>query len=325
MALFKRNTSKFQTNNDTGFGNNASSQAGRFINKDGSFNVRRVGLNFFTRNSLYNDLLAMSTGKFVFFVFISFTLVNLLFSCIYFLLGSEQFMGMVTTETFDRFKEFFFFSTQTFTTVGYGRINPVGDAASLISSVEALTGLLSFAIITGLLYGRFSRPRAFLRFSKWALVSPYQNGHALMFRFVSEKSKHILTDVEVRVTLAMTIQENGKDVFRFYTLPLERNRIDSLAMSWTIVHPIDDNSPLFQMTEKVMSESDVEIYVLVRAFDDVFSNTVLQRFSYTYQEIRSGFKFLPMYHESEDQSTTILNLDKLDEMVEVPQTNVKIV
>lgn len=318
MALFKKNELNISTNNDTGFGANANSQGGRFINRDGSFNVQRKGLNYFERRSLYYDLLMMPVGKFVVTIFIWFSLINVLFTCIYFLLGPEEFMGLVSAGTWGRFKEMFFFSSQTFTTVGYGRINPAGDLANLIASVEALLGLLSFAIVTGLLYGRFSRPKAFIRFSDHGVIAPYQGITGLMFRFVSTKDNHILTDVEVRVNLALTLTENGKEVFRFYDLPLERKRIDSLPMSWTVVHPIDENSPLYGLTMEEIAATDAEIYVLARAFDDVFSNTVLQRCSYTYREIKYGYRFTPMYQESEDNSTTILNLDMLNDIKEAP-------
>lgn len=318
MALFKRNESNLKVNNDTGFGANANSQGGRFINRDGSFNVQRSGLNYFERRSLYFDLLMMPAGKFVFMIFIGFSVINLFFTCIYFLLGPGEFMGLVTNDTWGRFKEMFFFSSQTFTTVGYGHINPAGDLANMIASAEALSGLLSFAIVTGLLYGRFSRPKAFIRFSDHGVIAPYQGISGFMFRFVSVKDNHILTDLEVKVNLALTVTENGKEVFRFYDLPLERKRIDSLAMSWTIVHPIDENSPLFGLSLEDIAASDAEVYVLIRAFDDVFSNTVLQRSSYTAKEIKYGHRFVPMYKESEDNNTTLFNLDLLNDTKEAP-------
>lgn len=318
MALFKRNELNIRTNNDTGFGANANSQGGRFINRDGSFNVQRSGLRYFERRSLYYDLLSMSVSKFVLSICIGFSIINLFFTAIYCLLSPNEFIGLITTDTWGRFKEMFFFSSQTFTTVGYGRINPAGDLANMIASLEALSGLLSFAIVTGLLYGRFSRPKAFIRFSDHSIIAPYQGGTGFMFRFVSMKDNHILTDVEVRVNLALTINENGKEIFRFYDLPLERKRIDSLAMSWTIVHPIDESSPLFGLSLEDIAAADAEVYVLIRAFDDVFSNTVLQRSSYTHKEIKYGYRFIPMYRESADSSTTLLNLDMLNDMKEAP-------
>lgn len=317
MALLRRNTNNLKSNNDTGFGTSADSQGGRFINKDGTFNVVKRGIPISERLSLYHKFLMMPNGKFLLMIFLSFTIINLFFTALYFLMGSGQLGGMMSKTPFEHFKEMFFFSAQTFTTVGYGRINPVGTFASIVSSLEALTGLLSFAIITGLLYGRFSRPRAYLRFSKHGVVAPYQGIEALMFRFVSYKENHTLTDVEVRVTLGLTVTENGKGVFKFYALPLERNKVDSLPMNWTVVHPINEESPLYGFSEKDYQDTDMEIYVFVRGFDDVFSNTVLQRTSYTWKEILHNAKFERMSHESEDNSTTILDLEKIDNIVMV--------
>jgi inward rectifier potassium channel len=315
MSVLKRRNNSLKANNDTGFSQSADSQGGRFINKDGSFNVQKRGIPLSERLSVYHKFLMMPNWKFMLVIFLSFSAINLFFTAIYFLMGPGQITGMISTNTWQHFKEIFFFSTQTFTTVGYGRINPVGTFASLISSMEALTGLLSFAIITGLLYGRFSRPRAYLRFSKHAVVAPYRGTEGLMFRFVSYKENHTLTEVEVKVTLGITEQENGKGVFKFYSLPLERSRVDSLPMNWTVVHPINEDSPLYGYSEEDYKTSDAEVYVLVRGFDDVFSNTVLQRTSYTHHEIIHNAKFEIMSHESQDDSTTILDMNKLDDIV----------
>lgn len=138
-----------------------------------------------------------------------------------------------------------------------------------------------------------------------------------MFRFASYKDNHTLTDVDIRVNAALLLQENGQPTYKFYDLALERSKIDSLPMNWTVVHPIDEKSPLMGFTEEDIKAADLEIYVLVRGFDDVFSNFVLRRTSYTYNEIQFNRKFVPMYHESEDGKTTILEINKLNEHIQV--------
>lgn len=313
MSILSRLNSKLKSNNDTGFSNSSDGIGGRFINKDGSFNVVKEGASFTERVSLYYNMLTMPLGKFLLIILISFIMINLVFTGLYLLLGTEELTGMISTNLADHIKEVFFFSAQTLTTVGYGRINPVGTLASSLASLEALCGFLGFAIITGLLYGRFSKPQAYLRFSKNALIAPYQGITGLMFRFISYKENHNLTDLEVRVTLGITIPENGKELFKFYTLPLERSKVDSLVMNWTVVHPIDEQSPLFGFSEEDIKTSDAEIYVMVRGFDDVFSNTVLQRTSYRFNEMVFNAKFRRMYRESEDGNTTIMELDKLND------------
>jgi inward rectifier potassium channel len=312
MATHKKISAAFKTNTNTGFGVSPDTQGGRFINKDGTFNVVKRGIPFYERISAFYKLLMMPAWEFTLLLLVFFISINVLFTGIYLFVNKDQFTGVIGNGFADRAFELFFFSAQTFTTVGYGRINPVGHFAGFVSSVEALTGLSSFAVITGILYGRFSRPRAYLRFSENALVAPYKDKTGLMFRFVSYKENHTLTDVEVKVTLGIT-ERDGSPEFKFFSLPLERSHIDSLSMSWTIVHPIDEESPLFGFTTEDMQASDAEVYVLVRGFDDVFSNTVLQRTSYRFNEIIYNAKFERMFHESEDDTTTIVDLNKLDD------------
>jgi len=210
----------------------------------------------------------------------------------------------------------FFFSTQTFTTVGYGRISPLGFLTSFVATFEAFIGLLSFALATGLFYGRFSRPRAFLKFSENALIAPYKDGMALMFRMAPYKNNN-LSEVETKVTLAMQVEEDGKRVNRFYTLDLEFSNINALALSWTIVHPIDEKSPLYNFSYQNMVEANVEVLPYVRAFDQVFANTVMTRYSYMASEIVWGAKFKIMYHPNHDKTKTILEISQLNDFEKV--------
>jgi inward rectifier potassium channel len=316
MSLTRRQN-QIKDNNDTGFGGNPDNYGGRFVNRDGSFNVRKEGVSFFQRFSLYHSMLNMPSWKFFGALFTFYLTVNFIFGCIYFFVGISQFVGVLAVTRWQYFKEMFFFSTETYTTVGYGRVNPVGDTANSIASIESMLGFLSFAIATGLLYGRFSKPKAFLLFSKNALISPYREGSALMFRFATYKDNHTMTNVDIKVNAAMLVEENGKMVYKFYDLSLERNHVESLPMNWTVVHPLTNESPLYDYTYEDMKKADLEIYVSVRAFDDVYSNVVQQRTSYTYEEILFGRKFVQMYHESADGKTTIVELQKLHEHKEV--------
>lgn len=307
-----------KTNNDTGFGTNASNYGGRFINRDGTFNIRKEGIPFMERYSIFHHMLTLPRWKFITIIVLFYLVINFLFALIYSAIGFDQFQGIIGTTAWTRFKEAYFFSTETFTTVGYGRVNPVGDGANFVASIEAMMGFLSFALATGLMYGRFSRPRAYLVFSDIALISPFRGGQALMFRFASYKDKHTLTDVEIRVNVGLQVQTDGLAEYRYYELALERNKVENLSMNWTVVHPLDEKSPLRGFSREDMKASDVELYVLIRGFDDVYSNQVLQRTSYTYHEIRFNGKFVPMYRESDDGKTTILELHKLNEFIETP-------
>ncbi len=310
MATHKKIKSNLQSNADTGFGTSPDTQGGRFINKDGSYNIIKRGIPFYERISSFYKLLSMPSLKFTSVIISFFIVVNLLFTIVYVSLNNSEFTGVLPGNSLHHFFELFFFSVQTFTTVGYGRINPDGYFAGAIASIEALSGLSSFALITGILYGRFSRPRAYLRFSKHALIAPYKDITGLMFRFVSYKENHNLSNVEVVVTFGIT-ERDGDAQFKFFQLPLERSRVDSLPMNWTVVHPIDDDSPLHGFTEEDLKGTDAEVYVLIRGFDDVFSNTVLQRTSYRFDEIIFNAKFEKMFYENEDDTSTIVEVDKL--------------
>ncbi len=317
MANRRKLNPSLKTNNDTGFGSVANNYGGRFINKDGTFNLRREGATFFNRFSVFQRMLSLPRWKFISVIIIFFFAINFLFTISYMVIGADQLQGMIAQTTWGRFKEMFYFSAQTFTTVGYGRINPVGDAASLLASLEALSGFLSFAIATGLIYGRFAKPKSYLAFSDLALIGPYRDKTALMFRFVSYKDNHTLTNVEIKVNIALLTGEDSSATYNFYDLTLERYKVDNLPMNWTVVHPIDESSPLFGFTKDDIANADVELYVLVTAFDEVYSSVVLQRTSYTYQEMKFNAKFVHMYRESEDGMTTVLELHKLNEIREV--------
>ena len=316
MAILKRINTKAKTDENTGFGTNRDFYGGRLVNKDGTPNIHKRGSTFFERISWYHTMLALPRWKFILSIFTFFIVTNLVFATIYFLIGTEHLGGVTGSTFFEKFTQTFFFSAQTFTTVGYGHINPQGVMASTVAAFEALIGLLTFAIATGLFYGRFSRPQSFLKFSNHALISPYKEGIALMLRMASFKNNY-LTDAEVKVTVAMTIEENGKPTNKFYNLPLELSKVNALSLSWTIVHPINEDSPLYQLSVEEMKAVNMEILVFVKAFDETFSNTVIGRSSYRAEEIIAGAKFIPMYHRSDNGGTTVLELDKLNAFNEV--------
>lgn len=317
MSTHKKINPFSKQNNDTGFAGNNNEAGGRFINKDGSYNLVKEGMPFMKRFSLFHDMLNLPLWKFISLIFLFFVLINILFTLAYFVAGPHQLEGLVYGNYWKLFREIFYFSTQTFTTVGYGHVNPLGDGANIIAATESLTGLLSLAIATGLIYGRFSKPKSYLVFSDHALVSPFNEGTALMFRLAAFKDKHALTDLEIKVNTGMIVLENEKSVYKYFTLNLERTRVENMPLSWTVVHPINEDSPLYGLQFDDFKNADLEIYVTLRGFDEVFSNYVQQRTSYTFDEILFKRKFMPMYHESTARKTTVLELHKLNEHREV--------
>jgi inward rectifier potassium channel len=310
-----------QVNNETGLGTNTALNGGRFFDKDGIPNIELRGLPLLRRLNIYHSLLSMSRWKFLSAIILFFVAVNLLFAGLYLWIGIDHLGGMVAADGAEKFGEAFFFSAQTFTTVGYGRINPIGFAASLTASMEALIGLMSFALVTGLLYGRFARPRAFIRYSKNALFVPFREGVALMFRIVPY-TRNYLINVEAKVTIALrVVDETGQRKNKFFNAPLDIAKANTLTSNWTIVHVINEDSPLYGFTKKEIDEAQTELLVFVQGFDESFSNTVVSRSSYTYEEFVYGAKFKGMYHPNETNTGTILHLDKLDayEEAELPR------
>lgn len=303
---------KAKADKNTGFGTNASSYGGRFVNKDGKANVEKRGMNVFQRISWYHTMIDMPGWRFILVILTFYVAINFIFASIYYGIGIEHLNGISNADSeWVKFGQAYFFSAQTFTTVGYGHISPSGFLTSALSAGEALIGLLSFAIATGLFFGRFSKPTAFLKFSHNAIIAPYAENTALMIRITPFKNTNF-TDAEAKMTLGMSIEENGKMTNKFYVLELELDRINALTLSWTLVHPITEDSPLYKFTNTDFKNTNGEILVFIKTFDDMFSNTVAARTSYTFDEVVYGAKFEPMYTRSTDNSKTILNLDKLN-------------
>ena len=300
---------------DLGFGTKLNDSFSRLVNKDGSFNIRRSNETFWDRVNLYNRLITMGWRKFLSLVLGLYMTENLIFAGLYMLAGPEHLKGLddVTDATpVGRFWGAFFFSAQTLTTVGYGHISPVGYLTSMIAALESMIGLLAFALVTGLLYGRFSRPSAHVRFSKQAVFAPYLDVNAWMFRIINARSNQLI-DVEIIVTMSrLEAKPDGTRIRKYYTLTLERSKVAFFPTNWTLVHPITNESPLHGCTPEELAESDAEFLILLRATDDTFAQAVHRRYSYRHDEVLWGRKFQPMFDGSQHSMVT-LDLNKLDD------------
>ncbi len=320
MAFSRKFNKPVTTTDDLGLGTRDGNA--RNVNKDGSFNVNRVGAEKFKPYEIYHLLISMSWRKFIFGILMLYLIMNLVFATIYYWVGVEHLAGidLAGSET-QKFLDAFFFSSQTLTTLGYGRIAPIGSLASSVAAIESMLGLLGFALATGLLYGRFSRPEAKILYSTKAVIAPYKNITAFMFRICNQRSNQLI-EVEVEITLAYT--EPGKTVRNYLAVPLERKKINLFPLSWTVVHPIDEASPFYGMNEADIIEMKAEFVILVKAFDDTFSQTVYSRSSYRAEEIIFGAKFLPMFSQQAD-GITRLDLGLIDAMehVELPKPEIQ--
>jgi inward rectifier potassium channel len=285
---------------DLGFGGRVAQQArNRFLNRDGSFNVRREGLPFFRSLSAYHALLTLSWPRFFLLCAVGYFATNGVFAVAYLLCGPGALSGSTAVGLGPRLAEAFFFSVQTLATIGYGALSPNGIAANLVSAVEALFGLMGFALVTGLLFSRFSRPTPHITFSEKAVVAPFRGGEALMFRVANERSNQ-LTDVQARVILSRLEGPSDNRVRKFHDLSLDRAQVVFFPLHWVVVHPIDERSPLRGITPEGFQAADAELLILLSAMDETFFQTVHVRSSYKPPEIAWGMKFADMFLRRED-------------------------
>lgn len=302
-----------------GFGNTTNGSGERTLNKDGTANIKRIGEPHFNVVNIYHSLITMSWLNFSILVFGFYFFVNLLFSTLYYIFCPDAIAGMIYTNEAEKFLEIFFFSSQSLTTVGYGRLNPTGIFASSIAGIESMMGLLGFALATGLLYGRFSRPTAKLLYSENIIIAPYSHPTlsvdsptALMFR-VANLRRNQLIEVEALVLFSYNQNVNGVIQRKFANLKLEVAKISFLALSWTIVHPINEESPLRNLVENDFEELDAEFMISIKAIDDTYAQQIFDRNSYFWKEMKWNVKFSPMVSKSET-GKTIIDLKRISEI-----------
>ena len=299
---------------DLGFGAKVARESHlRFLNRDGTFNVRRTGFPFVSTRNLYHFLLTMSWAQFLGLVLVLYFLSNVVFALVYASLGGESLIDTSEIPTTSLFARGFFFSVQTFATIGYGTIHPVGMIPNLIVTLESYYSLLVNALITGLVFARFSRPTAKILFSKKAIVAPYRGGSGLMFRLVNSRNSQLI-ELNARVLFTRFSEKDGQKVRKFDELKLERDNVNFLPLGWTIVHPIDEDSPMFGLTEQDFEKSDAEILVMLSAMDETFAQMVHTRSSYKWQEVKFGYKFGNIYNETKNNEPISIDIRKLSKI-----------
>lgn len=314
MKSFRKNPQQNNDDkNDLGFGSRLSQGTNeRLLNRDGSFNVFRDGISVAQSLSIYHLLVSVSWTKFFLFVAAGFTTVNIIFAMGYFALGPGILFGSDAVSETERFMDCFFFSVQTLATIGYGKMSPVGLLPNILVALEALFGLIGLSIVTGLSFARFARPNTMILYSDNAVIAPFREGTAFMFRMINQRSSQLI-QVEAQVIFSKMVQKDGKRIRHYFPLVLERSKVMFFPLHWTVVHYISENSPMKDETMRSLAESESEFMILVNAVDETYSQTVYSRSSYRFDEVVWGAKFKDMFETGRDGKPVGVRLERIHE------------
>jgi inward rectifier potassium channel len=310
--MAKLNLSRFFTNKkDDEFGLDQSvTGKTRFLLSDGTFNVRKISRNRWNQFNIYHWITSISWPRYFLTISMLYLGSNIVFATIYFIIGPMSIAGITEGSLLHQWVACFFFSAQTITTVGYGGMHPVSIASSTVAALEAYTGLMIFALATGSLYSRFSKPHTKIRYSEKMIVSLHEGKNALMFMLANEFHTSLM-EVEATVNLSWLDDTVVPAKRRFTNLKLEVPKITMFATNWVVVHVIDENSPLYALTQEDCIQESIQIFVLIKAFDDTFSQTIYSRKSYLSNDLIWGAKFSRPYYQDPASDRVILDLDQV--------------
>ncbi len=261
----------------------------------GDFDAIKLGAPRFNLSDPYYFVLTIRWSAFFGLVVAFYLTVNLFFAGLYSLGGP-----CIANARPGSFRDLLFFSVETFATVGYGVMSPQTLYGHIVSSIEIIFGMLSMAVITGLMFTRFARPQARLLFSRIAVVAPYAEYPALMIRIANQRHQ-MIADAQAKLTLLRTRPiGNGKTMRRFVDLPLERSEAPMLALSWTLIHPIDTSSPLHGLTAADLVDDEMALIVSINGYDESISSSITTRYTYGADAVLFGHEFVDVLCELDD-------------------------
>jgi inward rectifier potassium channel len=301
-------------NSDLGFGRVLSQQRElRLLNRDGSFNVQRRGRGLHAFLS-YSNLVTTTWSRFFAFVTIAYITLNTVFALAFVACGPNGILSTIDTGIRSHVLRDFFFSIHTSATIGYGTMVPIGLAANILVALESVVSLLGLAVVTGLVFARFSRPVADILFSRSAVIAKLRDNHAFEFRIINERNSQII-DLRARVMVArFEKRPDGEPVRRYYSLSLERESVAFFPLSWTVVHVIDRNSPLFGVTQQELLQSGAEFLILLTGVEETFSQVVNARTSYRADEVVWNAKFADIFVYDLEGRTAGVDLNRFHDI-----------
>ncbi|MGH8171578.1 MAG: ion channel [Rhodanobacteraceae bacterium] len=240
----------------------------------------------------YHAILAASWPRFFAAAVLVYMIANLAFATAYYYGG-----GVANASSFT---DYFFFSVQTLATVGYGNMSPESLYAHWVATTEIITGVLTLAVLTSLVFARFSKPTARLLFSRVAVVAPYDGVPTLMLRVANQRQSYILEAHASLVLIRSETSAEGLHLRRFFELKLERTRSPLFALSWLLMHQIDETSPLHGLTAGEIEAGDMRLAVTLSGMDETFAANVSARHHYTHEDILFGYRFVDIFNEGEN-------------------------
>jgi inward rectifier potassium channel len=268
--------------------------ASRIVARDGSESVRRLGLSKPWHGDLYHRMLTLGWFGFMGLAAVIYVAANLIFAWLYWLEPDS-----VSNAKPGSFLDLFFFSVETFATVGYGVMAPQTLYSNVIMTIETLVGIMTVALTTGLLFARVSRPTAQVMFAKVAVIDTYNGAPALMVRMGNQRRSQII-EASVGLTLLRSeTTSEGRYMRRFHDLALLRPRTPVFALSFTAIHLIDAESPLFGVTAEALASSESELLVTVTGLEETMGQTVHARASYLPDDIRMGVRYVDIFGRDE--------------------------
>jgi inward rectifier potassium channel len=273
----------------------------------GSSEVTKLGVPRFSFHDAYHLIMSLTWPQFFGGAVVVYLCVNLVFASIYFL-------GDHAINNAAGFSDYFFFSVETLATVGYGNMNPATLYGHCVATVEIITGMLSMAVITSLVFARFSRPTARILFSRVAVITPYDGVPTLMFRVANQRHSYIL---EANASLVLVRDEetaDGHSLTRFYDLKLERARSPMFALTWQIMHRIDESSPLYGVTPQAMQDGDMRLAVTLSGMDEIFAAAITTRHTYAYEDIQFDRRFVDIFSEGEHPRHLYVDLNRFHDL-----------
>ncbi|ALF52416.1 ATP-sensitive inward rectifier potassium channel 10 [Nostoc piscinale CENA21] len=260
---------------------------------NGNIEIKGLGVWHSYWRDPYHLLLTIPWSGFVLVIFVVYVAINTLFALAY-LLGGD----CIANARPGSFLDVFFFSVQTLASIGYGAMYPKTNYANIIVTIEAIAGVMGIAMMTGLAFARFSRPTARVIFSRVAVIVPYEQAPTLMFRTANQR-RNFIVEAQMRVYLMRDeITAEGEFMRRIYDLKLVRQQTPGFALSWSVMHIIDESSPLYGVTPDSLNQTNSMLMISLTGIDETVAQVVHARHSYGANDILWNHRFVDILHHT---------------------------